>query len=78
MNKIEIIQADLKENKKAQFTTLKKEMEKLITSYNKKGYKVNSIIPLTSGEYEMIMDLDSTGGFGFGYTSGIIIVFEKV
>ena len=75
MNKIETIKVDLKEGKQSDLSDLHKKLQKLISKNNKAGYKVISVTPLTSGEYDLGSEY---GGFGFGYTSGLVVVFEKV
>ena len=76
MNKIETIKVDLQNGTQSAITDLHKKLNKLITENNKKGYKVISVTPLTSGEFDM--GDGGSGGFGFGYTSGLVVVFEKV
>ena len=76
MNKVETIKADLQDGKQSAITDLHKKLKKLIADNNKSGYKVISVTPLTSGEFDM--GDGSSGGFGFGYTSGLVVVFEKV
>ena len=76
MNKVETIKVNLKAGELHEIDSLDAQLKSLISNYNNDGYKVISITPLTSGEYEM-GDIDA-GGFGFGYTSGLIVVFEKV
>ncbi|MCK5856000.1 MAG: hypothetical protein KAG64_00830 [Bacteroidales bacterium] len=71
MNKVETILVNTVLGNKSEIIDVNTKLEKLIDVYNKKGYKVLSLTPLTSGEF----DIDS---YGFGYTSGIVVVFEKV
>lgn len=76
MNKVETIQVNLQDGKSSAISELNNKLQKLISENNKAGYKVVSLIPLTSGEFDM--GDGESGGFGFGYTSGIVVVFEKV
>ena len=49
-----------------------------VTRLNNDGYKVVSVTPVTSGNYDH--GLRSNGGYGYGYsyTEGIIIVAERI
>ena len=76
MNKVETIKVDLQNGTQSAISNLHKTLKELVAKNNKAGYKVISVTPLTSGEFDM--GDGQSGGFGFGYTSGLVVVFEKV
>ncbi|MBB6462508.1 hypothetical protein [Flammeovirga kamogawensis] len=49
-------------------------LETCIQQHAKEGYKVFSITPMSSASSSNV----GTGGWGFSYTDGMIVVFEKV
>ena len=56
---------------------LYKNIRAYIEKYNKENYKVVSVTPLTSSNYHSDDTENKSFGYGYSFTSAIIIVFEK-
>lgn len=48
-------------------------LDELLQEHASEGYKLVSITPLSSASSSNV----GTGGWGFSYTEGLIVVFEK-
>jgi hypothetical protein len=59
-----------------------KEVEQAIAQLNKEGYEVQSVLPITSGQYNWraSRELHLSYGYGYGYsfTEGAIIIGRKI
>ncbi|EZH73655.1 hypothetical protein ATO12_17110 [Aquimarina atlantica] len=79
MNKTEFIKAKI-EDDTLHYKSEKvfEEVSKVIERNNIDGYKVVSVTPLISGYNNHSDDENQSYGYGFSYTSGVIIVFEKI
>jgi hypothetical protein len=76
MNKVEIIKVELAGNYLSKLNKAQQEVENVINRYNDHKYKVVSVTPLTGSYSE-----DGTyryNGYGYSFTIGIMIVFEKI
>jgi len=58
---------------------LEKDIQAQLEKFENKGITLMSITPIISGTYELETDNLSGGGagYGFGFTSGVIIVGKK-
>ena len=45
--------------------------------YSKEGWELVSIIPITAGRHEMEIFHSGGGGWGYGYTSWLMITFSR-
>ena len=45
--------------------------------YSKEGWELVSIIPITTGRHQMEMFNDGGAGWGYGYTSWLMITFSR-
>tara|TARA_R110002012_G_scaffold67545_4_gene175988 strand:- start:791 stop:1000 length:210 start_codon:yes stop_codon:yes gene_type:complete len=68
---------------------LSQSIDKAVSTLNSEGYKVVSVTPITSGEYDWKTKVDTfTGngeggygyayGYGYSYTEGVTIIGEKI
>ena len=78
MNKTVLVKINLENNKEADLTEAYDKVYNIIQKHNELGYKVVSVTPLTASDYTYD-DADSKSyGYGYSFTNGIIIVFEKI
>lgn len=77
MNKVVIVETDLSNSKKT-LPALNHELKHIIEKHNEDGYKVVTVTPLTEGHYDYQEDDNKSYGYGYSYTTGIVVVFEKV
>jgi len=71
MNKTILIEGDLKNDDESKVIRLGQKVEKAIKKANKDGYKVISVTGLNGSDSDF-------SEYGFSYTAGVLIVFEKV
>lgn len=74
-NEVEFVDFDAKSG--YIFDSAKDQIANLIANYNSRGFEVQSITPITSGETEYSDTENQSYGMGFGYTSSLLIVFRK-
>ena len=77
MNQIETISVNFEGNKKHKIEDAFKIVKETIKKYNENNYKVVSVTPLTSSDYYSDDTENKSFGYGYSFTSAIIIVFEK-
>lgn len=78
MNKTVLIKVDLEGNWPNKLEEAYKNIEKTIENYNNQGYKVVSITPLTAGVKDYDSSENQSYGYGYSFTTGILIVFENI
>jgi len=78
MNKTVLIDVDMDGSYKYKLQEAFKKVDKTIVKYNSDGYKVVSMLPLIAGDYEINEEENKSYGYGYSFTSGIIIVFEEI
>ena len=72
-NRVTLIKKELDGAFEGDIDKLYEKVHTAITEQNLRGYKVVSITHLTGGKYD-----DSEGtSYGYSYTMGVLIVFEK-
>ena len=78
MNKTVLVKVDLEDNYNNKLNEAFQQVDEIITQNNNQGYKVISVTPLTaSGNYYDNGD-NVSYGYGYSFTSGILIVFEEI
>ena len=77
MNKVVTLKIDTQKADTKSINSANSQINECIKKHNKLGYKVISITPLTSGNYDYDNMTEFSYGYGYSFTSGIIIVFEK-
>lgn len=75
-NPVELIKVDLENNYPEKLQEAFVKVRSTINDYNKRGYKVLSICPLAGSKYNY-ESYPQSYGYGYSFTNGIIIVFEK-
>jgi hypothetical protein len=74
MNRTVLVNVNLEDNYSYMLDKAFQEVDEIINQNNNQGYKVVSVTPLTaSGKYT-----EYTIGYGYSFTTGILIVFEKL
>ena len=53
------------------------DISKTLDKYSQEGWELVSIIPITSGKTNIEGVLDGGGGWGYGYTSWLMITFSR-
>jgi hypothetical protein len=78
MNRTVLVKVDLEDNHSHKLNEAFQEVDEIINQNNNQGYKVVSVTPLTaSGNYYDNSENESYG-YGYSFTTGILIVFEEV
>jgi hypothetical protein len=54
-----------------------KELNKITTKMNKKGWSIKQIEGIQSGNHKIRTCNDGGAGYGYGFTEGILVVWEK-
>jgi len=78
MNRTVLIKVELEDNN---FQRLKEAFEKVeatIQEHNSEGYKVISVTALTSSGSYYDDKENQSYGYGYSFTSGLLIVFEEI
>jgi len=70
-NEHKVVRFDLKDG----VTTVG--IAKTLDKYCQEGWELVSIIPITTGKHNMTEFRDGGAGWGFGYTSWLMITFSR-
>ena len=78
MNRTVLVKVDLEDNYSHKLDEAFQQVDEIINENNNQGYKVVSVTPLTaSGNYYDNSENQSYG-YGYSFTTGILIVFEEI
>lgn len=78
MNKTVLVKVDLEDNYSHKLDEAFEKVDEIINKQNNQGYKVVAVTPLiASGNYYDNSENQSYG-YGYSFTTGILIVFEKI
>ena len=80
INEVALIKASQRYDGEPDLDQLKRDLENTIHEYNQGDFTVVSVTPITKGKYDSGTygsEDDSAYGYGFSYTSGLIVTFEK-
>jgi hypothetical protein len=78
MNRTVLVKVDLEDNYSHKLDEAFQQVDEIINQNNNQGYKVVSVTPLTaSGNYYDNSENESYG-YGYSFTTGILIVFEEI
>lgn len=56
---------------------LAKDVESGVKQLNDEGYEVQSVLPVTSGDYWWNREVNLSYGYGYSFTEGVIIIARK-
>jgi hypothetical protein len=78
MNRTVLVKVDLEDNYSHKLDEAFQQVDEIINQNNNQGFKVVSVTPLTaSGNYYDNSENESYG-YGYSFTTGILIVFEEI
>jgi len=78
MNKTVLIKVDLEDNLSSNLNDAFQNVDQVIKEQNDQGFKVVSVTPLTAGVKEYESTENQSYGYGYSFTTGLIIVFEEI
>ena len=78
MNKVELVDVNLEDNYSVNLKEAYQKVDSIIESYNTNGYRVVSVTPLTGSGYHYDDNEKTSYGYGYSFTTGILIVFEEI
>lgn len=78
MNKTVLVKVDLEDNYSHKLDEAFQHVDEIINENNNQGFKVVSLTPLTASGNFFDDSENKSYGYGYSFTTGIIIVFEKI
>lgn len=78
MNKVELVKVDLENNYTHRLEEAHRKVSRLVEVNNRLGFKVISITPLITNNSEYQNMENESYGFGYSFTSGLLVVFEEI
>ena len=77
MNRVEFVKVDLEGNYDHTLREAFEKVKRVIEDFNDQGYKVVTVTPLTGSDNYYDDTENRSYGYGYSFTTGILIVFEE-
>lgn len=78
MNITVLVKVDLEDNHSNKLDEAFNNVDREIKEQNSNGYKVVSVTPLTASGKDYDDTENQSYGYGYSFTTGILIVFEEI